>query len=375
MNRVVNWFYPSRLTPESLRDEYDVEAARARLLLRFTSCVALVGIFFGFVAWPGMDAPVPSLLCFAGALSLLATRTVWEISGAVSWAGHWASFNFFWVLSTIVVMTDGLASYALGWLVVVPLFAIVFSGESYGTVWTGLVVVEFTLMYWFPGLSNLIANPFEPAEFRLLNYLVPLALLAAISWLFSTYRQVVRTLESVGAEYESQANADPLTVLPNRRAFQQRVDDYVRSTRNQRRQAVLGILDLDDFKLVNDTHGHDAGDALLVEVADRLTSLLRAGDFVARIGGDEFAILLGDIDTPSDLETVADRLRNGFAAPFVYEGTKLDVNCSIGFAMMDADKLRNTSTNDAVERLRQSADTVMYTCKNSQEDWSVERVV
>ena len=124
------------------------------------------------------------------------------------------------------------------------------------------------------------------------------------------------------------ASHDTLTGLSNRMAFVARLDDIAK--RSEGEAAVL-FIDLDRFKPVNDLHGHLAGDRLLQEVGDRLTGALRPGDMVARFGGDEFAVLCERVGDAGDVGTVADRLLDALAAPFVLEcGTHVTITCSIG---------------------------------------------
>jgi diguanylate cyclase (GGDEF)-like protein len=122
--------------------------------------------------------------------------------------------------------------------------------------------------------------------------------------------------------------------------------------------AVL-FVDVDDFKTVNDTLGHGAGDDLLVTVAGRLTADVRADDVVARLGGDEFAVLLTFADGER-LRNVADRLLASLRAPMELAGSSVTVTASIGGAL--------GATGDTAERLLHSADTAMYSAKRSGKD-------
>ena len=152
-----------------------------------------------------------------------------------------------------------------------------------------------------------------------------------------------------------QALHDPLTALANRALFTEHVQHAVaRGDRHDGQLAVL-FLDLDDFKAVNDTVGHGAGDSLLVAVAERLRACLRPGDTAARFGGDEFAILLEDIAAPTDAVAAATRIGDALQAPFFVGNRELRVGASIGIAV------RSTEA-DATQLLRNS-DVAMYIAK------------
>ncbi|MDX6583657.1 MAG: hypothetical protein QOI10_2841 [Solirubrobacterales bacterium] len=133
-------------------------------------------------------------------------------------------------------------------------------------------------------------------------------------------------------ELRQQASHDPLTGLTNRAGFTDRIDRSVDTAVRPARNVGLLFVDLDDFKRVNDQHGHAFGDALLCQVARRLESLVRAKDASARLGGDEFAVILEEIDSSDELEAAARRVRALFAQPFVVEGTPVRVSASVGSA-------------------------------------------
>ncbi len=164
--------------------------------------------------------------------------------------------------------------------------------------------------------------------------------------------------KNVEEQLAKDALYDPLTSLPNRAFFTNLLERSTRRTRRRKgyRFAVL-FLDLDRFKVVNDTLGHEMGDELLIGVGERLEKCLRPGDVVARLAGDEFCILLEDIRDNSDATRVAERILEAMKAPFVLGGNRIFTNVSIGIA---------TSESAAVgpEHLLRDADTAMYRAKS-----------
>ncbi|MEQ9501675.1 MAG: EAL domain-containing protein [Deltaproteobacteria bacterium] len=152
------------------------------------------------------------------------------------------------------------------------------------------------------------------------------------------------------------ANYDALTQLANRSSFEERVGQTVaRSRRSEQRFALLYV-DLDGFKAVNDTLGHEKGDALLIEVADRLRQTLRDCDFAARLGGDEFAIVLEDVATTDDVQRAAERVREALARRYGPHVCQAKVTASIGVATFP----ESGTTADALVK---AADRAMYAAK------------
>ncbi|HET7776655.1 MAG TPA: diguanylate cyclase, partial [Azospira sp.] len=129
------------------------------------------------------------------------------------------------------------------------------------------------------------------------------------------------------------AHHDPLTGLPNRALFHERFDQAINHARRQGDRLGLLYLDLDGFKAVNDTYGHQAGDALLQEVGRRMGNLVRACDTVARLAGDEFAVLLPHLSVEDDLSRVMEALSAAIAEPVAWQGKILQVGVSIGSAI------------------------------------------
>jgi diguanylate cyclase (GGDEF)-like protein len=170
--------------------------------------------------------------------------------------------------------------------------------------------------------------------------------------------QSIARLTDLQEQLSHQAFHDSLTDLANRSLFSDRIDHaLLRRTRTGKPVAVL-FIDLDDFKAVNDTLGHSAGDQLLIGVADRLRNALRRPDTAARLGGDEFAVLIEDIDTPAEAEAVADRVFAALVEPFAIAGQSVTVHASIGVAVSD-------DATDSASRLMRHADVAMYAAKGA----------
>ncbi len=166
----------------------------------------------------------------------------------------------------------------------------------------------------------------------------------------------ITEMKSSQSRMERMAFYDTLTNLANRRLFYDRLGQAVDHAQRSRHLSALLYLDLDQFKRVNDTLGHEVGDVLLQEVSTRLTSCVRKEDTVARLGGDEFTVLLFDIRSPSDASHVADKILSMLRQPLNISGHQLVVTTSIGITIVPQD---GTDPNS----LMKNADLAMYRAK------------
>jgi diguanylate cyclase (GGDEF)-like protein/PAS domain S-box-containing protein len=163
---------------------------------------------------------------------------------------------------------------------------------------------------------------------------------------------------------EQMALYDFLTGLANRVSFNDRLEQALRKARRQNSQTGLMFIDLDRFKEINDTLGHDSGDALLKKVAEWLQKSVRECDTVARLGGDEFAIILENINDHQDATNTADRILTAFTTPVRYDGKEFFTSPSIGIAVYPGDAAK-------AEDLLKYADLAMYQAKeNGGNDYS-----
>ncbi|WP_296511125.1 EAL domain-containing protein [Rhodoferax sp.] len=155
-----------------------------------------------------------------------------------------------------------------------------------------------------------------------------------------------------------QAYFDPLTGLPNRRMLRDRVEQEIKRNRRDGKRLAILFMDLDHFKEVNDTLGHDSGDVLLVEAAQRLRACVREHDTVARMGGDEFTLLISELEAGQGLEHLLQKLLQNMSAAFVVGQERVFVSASIGVTFFPDD-------GSEVETLYRNADQAMYAAKNA----------
>jgi diguanylate cyclase (GGDEF)-like protein/PAS domain S-box-containing protein len=178
---------------------------------------------------------------------------------------------------------------------------------------------------------------------------------------FLGYQGVGRDITEIALARErisSLAYSDSLTGLANRTSFGPSLDQAVQRARRKNSKLALVFVDLDGFKEVNDVHGHDAGDALLIQLAGRLRGNLRASDLVARLGGDEFVVVVEEVQEVGPIETVAKKLLAELVRPYPLASAEVTVTASIGIAIFPDDAA------DA-QALLKHGDTAMYSAKQA----------
>ena len=178
---------------------------------------------------------------------------------------------------------------------------------------------------------------------------------------FLGYRGVGRDVTEIALAREriaSLAYSDPLTGLANRTSLMPALDQAVQRARRRNSKLAVVFLDLDGFKEINDVYGHDAGDALLIELAGRLRDNLRSSDLIARLGGDEFLVVLEEVQDAGPVETVAKKLLVETVRPYSLPGAQASVTASIGISIFPDDAADATA-------LMKHADMAMYAAKQA----------
>jgi diguanylate cyclase (GGDEF)-like protein len=201
------------------------------------------------------------------------------------------------------------------------------------------------------------AHEFSENEIRILEFLADQASIAIQNAkLYEQAQQEITDRKIAEKAIQHLAHHDSLTGLPNRRLFNERISmEISRSLRNEQKIGVM-LFDLDQLKKVNDSFGHSVGDILLQSVAQRLLGLLRKSDTVARMGGDEFLLILPEMKVPKDAILTAERILSALSTPFHIEGYQINISTSIGIVFFPDD---GTEVDDLIKK----ADIAMYKAK------------
>ncbi len=189
---------------------------------------------------------------------------------------------------------------------------------------------------------------------KLLIFVVSLFILSAVPSRFLARIMVKRKLQQL--ELFHSANFDKLTGIPNRSLFFERLDQALKQARRYNKKLALLFIDLDGFKMVNDTAGHDRGDQLLIEVAKKIQGCVRESDTIARFGGDEFTVILTNIKSVNTAGLVAKKIITILSTPFTIKGKKYHIGSSIGVSTFP-------ESGQTIDRLLKNADRAMYKVK------------
>ncbi|MFT4096388.1 MAG: EAL domain-containing protein [Rhodoblastus sp.] len=194
----------------------------------------------------------------------------------------------------------------------------------------------------------------SPGEYFIAPLLLSYSLATVLAALAHGKQFAIRVLAQARAE--TQARHDPLTGLPNRVAFEGALEATCQRLEKYGERFAVLYIDLDDFKIVNDRFGHQAGDQLLKQMAGRLSLCLREGDMLARLGGDEFVMIARALASPADAAALADRLDEAFEGLFTLEAASLECRASVGVALAPAD-------GATPKELVSHADAALYAAK------------
>jgi diguanylate cyclase (GGDEF)-like protein len=218
--------------------------------------------------------------------------------------------------------------------------------------WLGLLLVErqgFTFLQ--------IIDPLNHSMGMMLSYTAMSIAVVSIIIVYAEMNRTLRTnLQSSNLELEHLSSHDQLTRLPNRRSYDERMAAALHRASEQGTIVGLLFMDLNDFKKINDAHGHGAGDMLLTTIAQRLQQSVRETDLVARLGGDEFAAVLEDVESADEITRIAHKLSQAMEQPISIRQHPLNVGASIGIATFPGDGRQK-------QELEEKADKAMYHAK------------
>ena len=274
--------------------------------------------------------------------------------------------SLFGMVSLLMWRNGGLRDTALLAFPCMLVFAAMLgTGRLYFGLFAAMVAMIAAVLY--ANVSGRHVNALPPLSYNTLVDLVAvLSVTAAVAWLMAGDMQAAlgavharnAQMAAAQARMEMMATHDALTSLPNRSLARDRFEQAAAAARRGGQSVAMLFLDLDNFKNVNDTLGHGSGDTLLLQVGERLGSLLRHADTVARLGGDEFLLLVPEVRDGAAVAEIANKVVTGLTAPFDVLGMEIFSGCSLGVTLFPAD-------GEDFDSLLKKADIAMYRAKES----------
>lgn len=364
----------------------------ATLALMFIT-LATTSVVVMFMIWR-INRDVPGVLCWMAATLLnTATAVAGLLSALNGWADAWSQVLIASIsLAANMLVLEGalrFRGYQSGrrwqvFLVLIPLFVVLLglyrfepaARENFHDVFTAMlqIMAGITLLWRTSGRDELQANLLAAVAGILVGLIIGWRLLViesdspAMQWyLFAGVNLHVAWIFglSVACYFRSRqqvmllAREDSLTGLANRRGIDEKLSQTLAESQRSGERFALIMLDINDFKQVNDKHGHSAGDQVLSELARRLSQAVRGSDFAGRLGGDEFIVLARHLETDTLLPQMIARLRHELNGNTTLNGHSLDLRVSIGTAVFPVD-------GDTADMLLGKADASMYRDKREQ---------
>ncbi len=381
--------------PSNIQTGDPDDLRRARIILSFTLILIALSLVTGVYITSILPTSEKPKILISLTLAVMATFTVpiiFKYFFSLALAANLVLFTGYVVTLVIYTLSGGIAGPLLHWCALFPVLAALMGCRRSAWMWAGISVttVAFFVLADAAGLKFVDAMEFSKLEGpalwlqRFVNVFSWTMILLSAALVFEDHKNLqtsqlaaknieLRTQidQRFRAEQRSQylAHYDQLTGLPNRRLFLEQLNAAIDQAPRLNRTIALLFLDLDRFKEVNDMHGHDQGDQLLKQVAERLHSCVRLSDRVshgsvsglgnvARLGGDEFTIMLTGIRKHRDAAVVAQRILDSLNRPFMVDGLEVLIGTSIGISVLSKEN------RDAAELVR-NADLAMYKAKSA----------
>lgn len=364
LRKARNWWF-HLCTGESVHDHSDEEHYRQRILV-MTSCFWLITVVLFALLVPLFMPITPegqiaaNILFVASTLGVLASMLLLRLRGDRIAALNVLLLIYTGAFASACFVFGGTASPTYPLLILAPAMAGLVGGAALSASWGGLVIAFWVCLLQAERHGFQFAQIIVPEHYSMAMMLAYTALAVAVVSVIIVYAEMNKalriSLQDSNAELAHLSSHDQLTRLPNRRFYDERVALALRRAAEHDSMTGLLFMDLNDFKMINDTYGHGAGDKLLIAVAQRIQNSLRETDLVARLGGDEFVAVLEDVKSPEEITRLAHKLSQAIEQPLYVRQQVLNFGCSIGVAIFPIDGRQ-------LHELEEKADKAMYLAK------------
>jgi len=364
LRKARNWWF-QLCTGRTVYDRSDEENHRQRILVMTSAFWLLLVIFLAVITplviqFNPRGATSANVLFVATFAGVVCSMSILRFRGDRIMAVNLLLFIYAGAFAGACFIFGGTRSPTYPLLLLAPAMAGLVGSISLSVAW-GLLMLAF-----WAGLLQAERSGFQftqiilPQNYSMAMAMAYLGLAIAVVSIIIIYAEMNKalrqSLQDINSELAHLSSHDQLTRLPNRRFYDERISLALR--RAARNHSMTGVLfiDLNEFKKINDTHGHGAGDKLLIAVAQRIQNSLRETDLVARLGGDEFVVVLEDVNSPEEITRIAHKLSHAIEQPLYVRQLVLKFSASIGVAIFPIDGRQK-------QELEEKADRAMYLAK------------
>lgn len=331
-------------------------------------------IFFAALTWINFTSSIDStdtlltnIVCSIAIFGYIICLSSFYYINSLRRAAHITiAVSYVCILTGIVVSGGPLFSPTTVMILLPIIIAFILIGKQAGLVWTLIImtlhivmVLMHTVGFNYP---QLISDNMLPAQHLAHWFMAYTAIIGLMYFSDAINSKLQQALDAKQRHYEHLASHDTLTKLANRLQFENCLFQAIRHSNQTQKPFALIAIDLDNFKPINDKFGHDSGDIVLKEIANRLKRSVRSSDTVARLGGDEFAIILEGLNTIADAQKIAENLTEQLKKPIEQLESRPALSGSIGIAVYP-------HHSDNKEQLLKFADIAMYQAKQHKGTW------
>lgn len=364
LRKARNWWF-HLCTGRSVYGRSDEEHYRQRILV-MTSCFWLITVVIFTVILPMLMELTPQgkksadALFLATIVGVLLSMAILRFRGDRLAALNVMLFIYAGAFAAACFVFGGTKSPTYPLLILAPAMAGIAGSVALSFSW-GLLTIAFWVIILQAERHGIqftqIILPQNHSTAMMMAYAAMAIAVVSVIIIYAEMNKALReSLQSTNSELAHLSSHDQLTRLPNRRFYDQRIELALRRAAEQGSMTGLLFMDLNEFKKINDTYGHGAGDKLLIAVAQRVQNSLRETDLVARLGGDEFVAVLEDVKSPEEITRIAHKLSAAIEQPLYVRQQILKFSASIGVSIFPLDGRQK-------QELEEKADKAMYLAK------------
>lgn len=359
----IDWFIPADLKEDDYSDTYNRAQVMVGVLLSASVATICVVVAASIIpSYTPVNAFLASGITVLTLLGYIGCLLLFRASKSLALTANLYGLAAYMGIAVPGLFSGGYTSPSLQLTLVIPVWLFIMAGRRSGLVWAGIIFATHFAFFvataqGYPFVQVMEPNQILPSHFVV--WTLTCSMVVACLYLYDYHNQGLQArLSKERSEYAHEASHDTLTGLANRSRFYERLQAALDFGREERYKTAVIYIDLDNFKPINDEHGHHVGDEALKIIANKIPSAVRSTDTVARMGGDEFAVVMQAQGNTHTLRGIVNDILTLICEPILVDSHKLLVSASIG-VVLAPDQGRD------VDELLKLADAAMYKAKRN----------